>query len=273
MRGITGAVMPYNALVLLGPTASGKTALAVRLAHALNAEIISTDSRQVYRGLDIGSGKDLRDYIIRDADGKKVFIPYHLIDITDLTHEYNAFCFLRDAYAVFTDITVRGKLPLVVGGSGMYIDAFVRGYEFKEESERLTRPDIRPLILGISLPRALLHQNITQRLQDRFAEGMMAEVVALHENGASWERLERLGLEYRFIAEFLQNKHSGVSGRSENEDSLFRSLNHAINQFAKRQETWFRGMEKKGCIIHWIPHGRLEERLSNALKVIDEKFG
>jgi tRNA dimethylallyltransferase len=148
----------------------------------------------------------------------------------------------------------------------MYIDAFVRGYKFKEESERLSRPDVRPLVLGVTLPRALLHQNIANRLRERFDGGMVAEVAALHEAGASWERLERLGLEYRFIAEFLQ-------GKIESEDALFRALNHAISQFAKRQETWFRRMERLGCAIYWIPHGGTEERLEHALEFIDANFG
>jgi tRNA dimethylallyltransferase len=205
--------------------------------------------------LDIGSGKDLREYTV----------PYHLIDITDLSHEYNAFSFLCDAYAAFTDITTRGKLPLVAGGTGMYIDAFVRGYEFKEESGRLSHPDVRPLLFGVTLPRALLHQNITKRLRERFDEGMVAEVAALHENGTSWERLLRLGLEYRFIAEFLQ-------GKIESEDALFHALNHAISQFAKRQETWFRRMERLGCVIHWLPLGSPEERLTHALECINANF-
>jgi tRNA dimethylallyltransferase len=262
----------YNSLVLLGPTATGKTALAVRLAHALGAEIISADSRQVYCGLDIGSGKDLREYTIRNADGNEAVIPHHLIDITDLSHEYNAFHFLRDAYTAFIDITARGKLPLVAGGTGMYIDAFVRGYEFKEESEQLSRPDVRPLVLGVTLPRALLHQNISKRLRERFTEGMIAEVALLHENGAPWERLERLGLEYRFIAEFLQGKRNVGSSEIESEDALFRALNHAISQFAKRQETWFRRMERLGCVIHWLPHGRPEERFAHAIEFINANF-
>jgi tRNA dimethylallyltransferase len=252
----------YNSLVLLGPTAAGKTALGVRLARALNAEIISADSRQVYRGLDIGSGKDLEEYTFLDESGQKETVPRHLIDHTDLTQEYSAFNFLRDAYTVFSPIIDRGRLPFVVGGTGMYIDAFVRGYQFTEQSEPLCRPDIRPLILGTTLPRPLLHKNITRRLRERFTQGMIAEVAALHEQGASWERLERLGLEYRCIAEFLQ-------GRIESQDALFRGLNHAISQFAKRQETWFRGMERKGCVIHWIPPGTVEERLAWALDCLD----
>jgi tRNA dimethylallyltransferase len=243
-----------NCLVLLGPTAAGKTALAVPLAFALGAEIISVDSRQVYRGLDIGSGKDLREYTLHTGSGDYT-VPCHLIDIVDLTQEYSVFCFLQDAYRVFADITSRGKLPLLAGGTGLYLDAFIRGYWFAEESEKLPRPEIRPLILGAAMSRPLLHKRITARLRERFKEGMLAEAAALHEQGASWERLERLGLEYRFLAEFLQ-------GKIENQDALFSGLNHAISQFAKRQETWFRGMERKGCVIHWIPPGTLEERLA-----------
>ncbi|MDR3283943.1 MAG: tRNA (adenosine(37)-N6)-dimethylallyltransferase MiaA [Treponema sp.] len=253
----------YNCLVLLGPTAAGKTALAVRLAHVLNAEIISADSRQVYQGLDIGSGKDLQEYFLLDEAGQENFVPVHLIDITDLTQEYSAFAFLRDAYKAFADITGRGGLPLLTGGTGMYVDAFVRGYQFSGLSTPLTRPDIRPLVMGTTLPRHQLHKNIVKRLRSRFKEGMTEEVTALHEQGVSWERLERLGLEYRFIAEFLQ-------GKIETQTALFRALTHAINQFAKRQETWFRGMERKGVVIHWIPPGTVEERFAWARDFVRE---
>lgn len=293
---------PYNSVVVLGPTATGKTSLAVHLARAFSGEVISADSRQVYRGLDIGSGKDLREY------GE---VPYHLVDVTDLRAEYNVFSYQRDFYRVFSDVISRGRLPVVAGGTGMYLDAVVRGYSMIEvpvndalrtelatldddalrrrllslksdvhnrtdlvERDRLVRaielaeyrkehgamndgladhrPDIRPLILGTKFDRAELRIRIRRRLDERLAEGLVAEVQGLHDAGTNWERLERLGLEYRFTAEFLQGKFRDERDYA---DSLFR----AIGQFAKRQETWFRGMERKGVEIHWIRDGSRDE--------------
>ncbi len=285
----------YNAVVLLGPTAVGKTSLGVAIADSFNWDIISADSRQVYKGLDLGSGKDLEDYSI----GNKT-IPYHLIDITTLDEEYNVFKFQSDFYALFDSFCNEGKVPFIVGGTGMYIDSIVRNYYFipvpenedlrneleskslEELDEMLLRlkPDLhnksdlvlrervvraieiqlymndaKPIerknkvnafILGTTLPREIMRKNITERLKERFDKGMIAEVEGLHARGYSWERLEKLGLEYRYISLYLEGKISS-------EEELFRSLNHAIHQFAKRQETWFRGMEKKGADIHWLP--------------------
>lgn len=309
---------PCNCVVLLGPTAVGKTAIGVRLAAALGGEIISADSRQVYKGLDIGSGKDLADYVL---DGKQ--IPYHLIDVADLSQEYSVFLYQKDFYKTFSDLRSRGLLPVVVGGSGMYVDAIVRGYDLvpvpenKElraslsqksleelgkilldlkggsihvprdllERERVVkaieiesfiqspeceafkkslppRPDIRPLILGTTLPRDRLRANIARRLDQRLDEGMIDEVRRLHDAGASWERLERLGLEYRYVSEFLQGKYSS---QKEMRDLLCT----AICQFAKRQETWFRGMEKKGVKINWLPlEGSVEEKVLAATEIV-----
>ncbi|MBR5096695.1 MAG: tRNA (adenosine(37)-N6)-dimethylallyltransferase MiaA, partial [Treponema sp.] len=309
---------PCNCVVLLGPTAVGKTAIGVRLAAALGGEIISADSRQVYKGLDIGSGKDLADYVL---DGKQ--IPYHLIDVSDLSQEYSVFLYQKDFYKTFSDLQERAVLPVVVGGSGMYVDAVVRGYDLvpvpenKElraelekksleelgkmlldlkggslhvprdllERERVVkaieiesfvqspeceafkkslppRPDIRPIILGTTLPRDRLRANIARRLDQRLDEGMVEEVKGLHEEGASWERLEKLGLEYRFVSEFLQGKYSS---QKEMRDLLCT----AICQFAKRQETWFRGMEKKGVKINWLPlDGSVEEKVKAAMEII-----
>ena len=307
-----------NCVVLLGPTAVGKTAIGVRLAAALKTEIISADSRQVYKGLDIGSGKDLADYVL---DGKK--IPYHLIDIADLSQEYSVFLYQQDFYKAFEEMRSRGLVPLVVGGSGMYVDAIVRGYDLVPvpenaalraslaqktleelgkilldlkggsihvprdllERERVVkaieietfiqspeceafkkslapRPDIRPLVLGTTLPRDRLRANIARRLDERLQEGMIDEVKRLHEAGASWERLERLGLEYRYVSEFLQGKYSS---QKEMRDLLCT----AICQFAKRQETWFRGMEKKGVKINWLPlEGSAEEKVLAATEIV-----
>lgn len=313
-----GFEQDYNCVVLLGPTAVGKTAIGVRIAKALNSEIISADSRQVYKGLDIGSGKDLADYTL---DGEA--IPYHLIDVSDLSQEYSVFLYQQDFYKCFSQLRSRSIIPVVVGGSGMYVDAVVRGYDLVpvprneklraelekksleelgkilldlkggsihvprdlEERERVVkaieietfiqgpecesfkkslapRPQIKPLILGTSLPRADLRANIARRLDERLDSGMIEEVQGLHDAGASWERLEKLGLEYRFVSQFLQGKYSS---QKEMRDLLCT----AICQFAKRQETWFRGMEKKGVKINWIsPEGGIEERFLAATKII-----
>ncbi len=287
---VTGA---YNCIVLLGATATGKTSLA----RTFGGEILSADSRQVYRGLDIGSGKDLREY---------AEIPYHLIDVAELPGEYSVFNYQRDFYRAFAAVTARGRLPVIVGGTGMYLDSIIRGYAFSEVpenpalraelsslsltqlAERLltvkngihnrtdllerprlvraieiaehalsARPDIRPLILGIRFDRAVLRSRIRSRLDARIAEGLASEVAGLHERGISWERLERLGLEYRFTAEYLQEK-------IDSEKTWADSLYIAIGQFAKRQETWFRGMERKGIVVNWIDEGNREVAVSLA---------
>ncbi len=311
--------MSYNCIVLLGPTAVGKTSLGVRLADRLNTHIISADSRQVYRGLDLGSGKDIGEY---EFNGKQ--IPYHLIDVTDLSCEYNVFCYQKDFYKVFSELSENNIVPVVVGGTGMYVDAVIRGYEMpdvpenkelrnelekksleqlgeillslkpalhnksdllirdrvvraieiamfmkspeyeKKKAELNMRPDIRPVVIGTTIERTLLRQNIKKRLDERFKLGMIEEVEGLHKNGADWERLERLGLEYRFISEYLE-------GKIPSKEELSEKLYTAICQFAKRQETWFRGMEKKGVVINWLPKTPdIEERLCAALKILEE---
>lgn len=297
----------YNAIVLLGATATGKTALGVHLARTFAGEIISADSRQVYRGLDIGSGKDLVEY------GE---VPYHLVDIESLSREYSVFDFQRDFKATFSEIRSRGKLPLVVGGTGMYLDSIIRNYDFPEvpenellrasleglsldelatrllslkgsvhnktdlvERPRLVRAieiaqykkdrggaepgneqrltDLAPLVMGIRFERATLRSRIRERLVSRLDAGLVEEVQALHDTGTDWERLERLGLEYRFTAEYLQGK---IPSMNEYRESLYT----AICQFAKRQETWFRGMERKGVAIHWVENGNRDTAVSLA---------
>ena len=286
--------MEENAIVVLGPTASGKTRLGVGLAREMGGEIISADSRQVYRGLDIGSGKDLSEYVI---DG--IAIPYHLIDIADLSEEFSVFDYQQRFYEAFTSLQSRGVPPVVVGGTGLYLEAALKGYRMVavpenaelraelgslsdgqladrlraakerlhnvtdlEDRGRMIRaieiavcsrdhepepaPDIRPLILGARWERHELRSRIGLRLLERIKAGMIEEVVQLHEKGAPWERLERLGLEYRFIAEHLQ-------GRIREKNDLMQKLYNAICQYAKRQDTWFRRMERNGFTVHWIP--------------------
>jgi tRNA dimethylallyltransferase len=279
-----------NLLVLLGPTASGKTHLAVQAARQLNGEILSADSRQVYRGLDIGSGKDLDEY------GST---PYHLIDIADPGYEFSLFDFAQAFSQAFSEIRSRDRLPILCGGTGLYLDAVLQGYELVKVGEnkvlrkelellplaslqerlqalrpeqhnrtdledrgRLIRaieiavgeelasarplelPDLKPRIFGLRWPRELLRKRITQRLRQRLEQGMVEEVEGLHKAGVSWETLDFYGLEYRFVGQHLQGQL--------NRNDLFQKLNSAIHQFAKRQETWFRRMERQGVVIHWL---------------------
>lgn len=304
----------YNSVIVLGPTAVGKTAIGVALAHHFGGEIISADSRQTYRHLDIGSGKDLCDYVV---DGEN--IPYHLIDIIDLPAEYTVYNYQQDFYKAFKDITSRGKLPVVVGGTGMYLDSIVRDYQLvnlpenpelhaqleatplEELADRLIklqpdlhvmadlqekdrvikaleiiaakeagydttsidRPEMKPLIIGTTLPRPLMWANIQKRLRERLDNGMLEEVQGIHDSGITWERLEKLGLEYRFCSEYLQGKY-------ETRDAMEEKLFIAIRQFAKRQETWFRMMEKKGVKIHWLKAvPDKSERISEAIELVD----
>lgn len=281
---------PFNLLVILGPTASGKTKLAVQLARQLNGEVISADSRQVYRCLDIGSGKDLHQY-------KE--IPYHLIDIVDPGYEFSVFDFQREFFKAFDDITHRKKLPVLAGGSALYIDSVLNGYQMiavaentllREKLEKYTNEQLKaqllrlkpvqhnttdliqrgrmiraieiataeadkqpkndvlasltPLIIGIKWPREMTRERITKRLHHRLNNGLIEEVQSLHQQGISWETLEYYGLEYRVIAQFLQQQL--------NQSDMFKKLNTAIHQFAKKQDTWLRRLQKQGHSIHWV---------------------
>ncbi len=324
--------MSYNCVFVIGPTAVGKTAIGVRLADAFCGEIISADSRQVYKGLDIGTGKDLADYDFVDSDGNKKHIPYHIIDVCDLSKEYNLFDFQEDFYKAFSDISSRGKLPICVGGTGMYVDSILRSYDMIEvpenpkekaaleaksydelkailieEKEKLhnttefgdkdriikaiqinrfsktpeyadlkrkmqeSRPKIEPLVICTTLDRKLVRDRIAARLRARMGEGLIEEIDGLHKAGWSFERLESLGLEYRFVSLYLQGQYGEVGSDSAKE-GLFEFLNRAIGQFAKRQETWFRGMEKKGVEINWLPQEMdVEKRFEAAKELLLKK--
>lgn len=297
--------MKSDLIVILGPTATGKTSLAAHLAYELDAEIISADSRQVYRGMDIGTGKDLADFVV---NAKK--IPYHLIDIVDAGTEYNVFEYQKDFLQAYENIVSRNKTAILCGGSGLYIDAVVKGYRFLEvpentalrnqleqksidelnaillsykaihnttdsiykkriiraievakfqaKNEALIRdfPKINHVIFGIDFDRETIKKRITQRLKHRLEhEGMIDEVKQLIANGVDPEKLKFYGLEYKLITQYLQNEL--------NYNDMFQKLNTSIHQFAKRQSTWFRKMEKDGFHIHWIDGNlTLEEKLS-----------
>jgi tRNA dimethylallyltransferase len=304
--------MKSDLIVILGPTATGKTRLAAHLAHELDAEVVSADSRQVYRGMDIGTGKDLADFVVND---KK--IPYHLIDIVDAGSEYNVFEYQKDFLKAYENITSRNKTAILCGGSGLYIDAVVKGYHFLEvpentalrneleqksieelnsmllsyktihnttdsiykkriiraievakfqsENEALIRdfPKINYTIFGIDFDREIIKKRITERLKHRLEkEGMIDEVKQLIANGVDPEKLKFYGLEYKLITQYLQNEL--------NYNDMFQKLNTSIHQFAKRQSTWYRKMEKDGFHIHWIDGNLpLEEKLSLIKKQID----
>lgn len=305
--------MQNNSLiVILGPTATGKTRLSAHLAYELDAEVVSADSRQVYRGMDIGTGKDLADFVVND---KK--IPYHLIDIVDAGSEYNVFEYQKDFLKAYENITSRNKTAILCGGSGLYIDAVVKGYHFLEvpentalrneleqksieelnsmllsyktihnttdsiykkriiraievakfqsENEALIRdfPKINYTIFGIDFDREIIKKRVTERLKHRLEkEGMIDEVKQLIASGVDPEKLKFYGLEYKLITQYLQNEL--------NYNDMFQKLNTSIHQFAKRQSTWYRKMEKDGFHIHWIDGNLpLEEKLSLIKKQID----
>lgn len=303
--------MKHSMITILGPTASGKTNLAAALASHINgmdssmwggdthgAEIISADSRQVYRGMDIGTGKDLADYTV---DGK--LIPYHLIDICEPGTKYNLFEYQQDFYDAYLDIQKRGVLPILCGGTGLYIESVLKGYHLSpvpqnqelrdrladksldeltvmlkdlkaktgsnmhnrtdvDTAQRAIRaieietynlehpmperelPAVDSLVIGVSIDRDARREKITRRLKQRLKEGMVDEIKGLLERGIPAENLIYYGLEYKFITEYVIGKTSY--------DEMFRGLEIAIHQFAKRQMTWFRGMERRGFTIHWI---------------------
>ena len=281
-------------ITILGPTASGKTPLAAALARKIGGEIISADSRQVYRRMDIGTGKDLEDY----GDVK-----YHLIDIAEPGTKYNLFEYQRDFYEAFCAITEAGHKPILCGGTGLYIEAVLKGYQLSpvpqnpelraqlegKSLEELTQmlialkakngsnmhnktdvdscqrairaieieeynlhtptenrviPSIDSLVIGVDINREERRRKITSRLKARLENGMIEEVKALLDEGIPAEDLIYYGLEYKFVTEYLIGKTTY--------DEMFSRLEIAIHQFAKRQMTWFRGMERRGFTIHWI---------------------
>lgn len=223
-------------LTILGPTACGKTTFAAQLAYDMDGEIISADSRQVYRGMDIGTGKDLADYHVKDKD-----IPYHLIDIAEAGTRYNVYEWQNGFLDAYADITRRGKTPILCGGTGMYIESVIKGYEFDGREF----PPFQSLIIGLDISRNQRRERISRRLRARLEEGMIDEVKGLIDRGVSPTQLIKYGLEYKYITLYLLGDYQY--------EEMVSLLEIAIHQFAKRQMTWFRGMEeRRGIQIHWL---------------------
>ncbi len=305
-------------ITILGPTASGKTTLAAHLAAKTGAEIISADSRQVYRGMDIGTGKDLADYVV---DGKK--IPYHLIDICEPGTKYNLFRYQEDFLNAYEGIRNRGVKPILCGGTGLYIEAVLKGYSLSpvpqnaELRERLAGksleeltamleelkkktgstmhnrsdvdtaqrairaieieehnlnnpmperecPPIDSLIIGVDIDRDERRRKITNRLKARLEDGMVEEIQGLLHRGIPAEDLIYYGLEYKFVTEYVTGKLTY--------DEMFRQLEIAIHQFAKRQMTWFRGMERRGFHIHWLDASKpIDDKVMAIMELTDKQ--
>ena len=300
----------YELITIIGPTASGKTAFAAALAARLDTEIISGDSRQVYRSMDIGTGKDLADYVV---DGKQ--IPYHLIDICNPGDKYNVFEYQHDFHKAFEEIRKKGKLPILCGGTGMYIESVLRGFKLLDVSQnpalreslkgkslaeleqilasykvlhnktdvdsaqrairaieieefyKTEAPDkreyapINSLIIGVDIDRDLRREKISKRLRARLDEGMVDEVRAILSTGVKPEDLIYYGLEYKFLTLYIIGQLTY--------DEMVSQLEIAIHQFAKRQMTWFRGMERRGLHIHWLDATLpTDEKINNVLALI-----
>ncbi len=297
----------YNLIVILGPTASGKTKLAVHLADKLSTEILSADSRQIYRGMNLGTGKDLEEYRIENRQ-----VPYHLIDIKEAGESYNVYDFQLDFSKAFQAVTSKNKIPILAGGSGLYIDAVLKNYQYTSvpidlvlrdrlsshslseleaifrsiPSEYTDKADlstykrairsieistflqsnymnintfnlIQPLVFGLNPELIFRREKITKRLHERLEEGLVEEVKFLLDSGVSSDKLVFYGLEYKFIAEYLTQKSDYKS--------MVEKLNSAIHQFAKRQMTYFRKMERDGTIIHWLDPAVGEEENSKEM--------
>lgn len=305
-------------ITILGPTASGKTELAAHLAVTMDGEVISADSRQVYRRMDIGTGKDLADYSV---DGK--LVPYYLIDICEPGTKYNLFQYQQDFLKAYEDITARGRQPLLCGGTGLYIESVLKGYALSpvpqnptlraelegksleeltailtslkqqtgttmhnttdvDTAQRAIRaieieeynlhtpmpkrqfPQIPYIIIGVNIDREHRREKITRRLKARLDEGMVEEIRGLLDSGIPAEDLMYYGLEYKYVTEYVIGKTSY--------EEMFRGLEIAIHQFAKRQMTWFRGMERRGFTIHWIDALQpMEEKIGKILQIINLK--
>ena len=284
---------PYNLVTILGPTACGKTTLAVALADRLKTAVISADSRQVYRSMDLGTGKDLAEYRV---EGREV--PYHLIDIVDAGYKYNVFEYQRDFLKVYEDLCDKGQLPVLCGGTGMYLESVLRGYRLVEVPENkelraslenkllneLTEmlrgykqlhnttdvdtckrairaieieeyyrandvsirefPEIKSLTIGLDVSRELRRERISRRLRERLDQGMVDEVRGILDSGVEPEDLIYYGLEYKYLTMYVIGQLTY--------DEMVSQLEIAIHQFAKRQMTYFRGMERRGVPIHWI---------------------
>ncbi len=239
-------------ITILGPTASGKTTLAVALAQKIDGEILSADSRQVYRRMTIGTGKDLGEY------GS---VPYHLIDIAEPGERYNVYRFQQDFHAALNDIIERGKTPILCGGTGLYIEAVLKDYAFNAENGVQNANLKNSVIFGNTIDRELRREKITARLYARLEEGLVEEVQSLINEGVSIERLLRYGLEYKFVTEYCIGQRSY--------ESMVHDLEIAIHQFAKRQMTWFRGMERRALPIHWLQEGTIEQKVNEMLSVIN----
>ena len=299
-------------ITILGPTASGKTTLAAHLAARIGGELISADSRQVYRRMDIGTGKDLDDYVV---DGKQ--IPYHLIDIAEPGTKYNLFQYQQDFHDAYNDIKSRGATPMLCGGTGLYIEAALKGYALspvpqnpelrarlegksleeltgmlvalkqkngsvmhnttdvdtaqrairaieietynaEHPTEERQMPKIDSLVIGVNIDRESRREKITKRLRQRLDNGMVEEIRSIIDSGVAPEDLIYYGLEYKYVTEYVIGKTTY--------DEMFRSLEIAIHQFAKRQMTWFRGMERRGTVIHWIDASLpMEEKIEQIL--------
>ena len=302
-------------LTILGPTACGKTSFAVALADRLNGEIISADSRQVYRGMDLGTGKDLVDYSVNGR-----LIPYHLIDIVNAGEKYNVYRYQHDFLIAYNDIVSRGRMPVLCGGTGLYLESVLRGYrlcpvpqnpelrkslenksledlvkvllEYKKSTgnkmhnttdvdtaQRAIRaieieeyyknhplldadfPDIDSLVVGLDISRELRRERISQRLRQRLDDGMLDEIRHLIDSGVAPDDLIYYGLEYKYLTLHVIGQLSY--------DEMFRQLEIAIHQFAKRQMTWFRGMERRGVEIHWIDATLpMEEKVDKVLHMM-----
>jgi tRNA dimethylallyltransferase len=305
-------------ITILGPTASGKTPLAAALAKEIGGEIISADSRQVYRRMDIGTGKDLEDYTLHTPHST-LHIPYHLIDIAEPGTKYNLFQYQQDFFEVYNNIIGRGVTPILCGGTGLYIEAVLKGYQLSpvpqnpalrqqlegKSLEELTQmlvglkaqngsnmhnktdvdscqrairaieieeynlhqpmakrelPPVDSLIIGVNIDREERRRKITNRLKTRLEGGMIEEVKALLDEGIPAEDLIYYGLEYKYVTEYLMGKTTY--------DEVFTRLEIAIHQFAKRQMTWFRGMERRGFTIHWIDAMRpMEEKVKEIMNI------